>query len=82
MVLDFLIRNSSLTLATGLVCGTGQFQRMALLWKTKTGKGSSHLTAWWSGWGSIKILMVVFVSLKHMLVFLHYTNKLGSLFFQ
>jgi hypothetical protein len=61
MVLDFWNRNSSLTLATGLVCGIGQSQRMALLRKTKTGKESSHLTAWWSGWRSMKILMENFI---------------------
>ncbi len=82
MVLDFWNRNSSLTLATGLVCGIGRSQRMALLRKTNTGKENSHLTAWWSGWRSMKILMGAFVSLKHMLVFLLFTNRLGSDFFQ
>jgi hypothetical protein len=70
MVLYFLDGNSSLTLATCLVCGTGQFQRVALLRKMKTGKGTSHLIAWWSGWRSMKTLMGTFVSLKHMLIFL------------
>ncbi len=82
MILDFWNRNSSLTLATGLVCGINQYQRMSLPRKTKTGKESSHLTVWWSGWRSMKILMGAFVSLKHMLVFLLFTNRLGSDFFQ
>jgi hypothetical protein len=42
MVLDFLNGDSSLTLATGLVCGTGQFQRMALLRKTKKQEKGVH----------------------------------------
>jgi hypothetical protein len=82
MVLYFLDRNSSLTLATGLVCGTGQSQRVALLRKMKTEKGTSQLIAWWSGWRSMKTLMGAFVFLKHMLVFLLFTNRLGSIFYQ
>ncbi len=81
MVLYFLDRNSSLTLATDLVCGTGQSQRVALIRKMKTGKGTSHLIVWWSGWRSTKTLMGAFISLKHMLIFLLFTNRLGSVFY-
>jgi hypothetical protein len=49
MVLDFLNRSSSLTLATGLVSGTSQFQRMALLRKIKNRKRKitlDHMVEW------------------------------------
>ncbi len=82
MVLYFLDRNSSLTLAIGLVCRTGQSQRVALLREMKTGKETSHLIAWWGGWRSMKTLMGAFVSLKHMLVFLLFTNRMESVFYQ
>ncbi len=36
----------------------------------------------WSGWKSMKILMGAFVSLKYMLAFLHFINRLASVFFQ
>jgi hypothetical protein len=75
----FFDRNSSLTLVTGLVCGTGQSQKVALLRKMKTRKGPSHLIAWWSGWRRMKTLMGAFISLKHMLIFLIFTNRLGSI---
>ncbi len=82
MIVDFLNRNSLPTLATGLLCGTGLFQRMALQRKTKKEKGHSHLPVWRSGLRSMKILMGAFVSLKFMLVSLHFTKKLGNVFFQ
>ena len=40
------------------------------------------LTVCWSGWKSTKILMDAFVSLKYMLAFLHFINRLASVFFQ
>ncbi len=76
----FFDRKSSLTLATGLDCGTGRSQRVALLRKMKTGKGTSHLIVWWSGWRGMKTLMGDFVSLKHMLIILLFNNRLGSVF--
>ncbi len=82
MVLADLNRNFTLTLATGPVYGTTQFQRVALLRQMKRGAGSSQLTVCWSGWKSTKILMGSFIFLKYMLAFLHYINRLGSIFFQ
>jgi hypothetical protein len=54
MVFADLNRNFTLTLATGPVYGTTQFQRVALLRQTKRGAGSSQLTVCWRGWKSTK----------------------------
>ncbi len=82
MVLDFWNRNSSLTLATSLVCGIGQSQRISLLRKTKQEKKVHTWPRGGVGGEVWKVLMGAFVSLKHMLVFLLFTNRLGSVFFQ
>jgi hypothetical protein len=74
MVLADLNRNFSLTLATSLVYGTIQLQRVAPLWQTKKGAENSQLTVCWSGWKSTKTLMGAIVSLKYMLAFLHFIN--------
>ncbi len=82
MIVDFFNKNSLITPATGLLCGTGLFQRMALQRKTMKEKGHSHLPVWRNGLRSRKILMGAFVSLKLMLVSLHFTKRLGNVFFQ
>jgi hypothetical protein len=83
MVIDDLNRIFYHTLATGLIYGTTQFQRVAFLRQIKRGAGSSQLTMCWTGWKSTKILMGTFVSLKiDMVAFLHFTSRLGSVFFQ
>jgi hypothetical protein len=79
MVLADLNRNFNLTLATGPVYGTTQFQRVALLRQTKRGAGSSQLIVCWSGWKSTKILMGAFVSLKYMLAHQQVGKRLLSM---
>jgi hypothetical protein len=76
MIVDFLNKDSLPT------PGTGLFQRMALWRKTKKEKGHSHLPVWRSGLRSMKILMGAFISLKLMLVSVHFTKRLGNVFFQ